>query len=136
MSNENYFSHQVYLLTPISFHFKGNQIHWLACALYVACQNSNLPTIGNYGANIDGNGVSLTRQLRSCSLPLIEFFTKVKKWADMANLKPEFRDKIDKLQRNYAVSYNIFKKYVAIFAHLFRDPANDAPKVNRSRKQK
>ena len=112
-------------------------MHWLACALYVACRNSNLPTIGNIEhANIEGNGVSLTRLLRSCKLSLIQFFNKVKKWADMSNLKSEFREKIDRLERNFAVSNVIFKKYQPIFVELFRDPAKDAPKINRSRKQK
>ena len=111
-------------------------MHWLACALYVACRNSNLPTVGILDASIEGNGVSLTRLLRSCKLSLIQFFNKVKKWADMSNLKIEFREKIDRLERNFAVSSVIFKKYQPMFVELFRDPAKDAPKPNRSRKQK
>lgn len=64
-------------------------MHWLACALYVACHNSGV---------VEGNGVSLTRLLRSCKLSLIQFFNKAKKWADMSNLKSEFRDKVDSLR--------------------------------------
>ena len=85
---------------------------------------------------IEGNGVSLTRLLRSCKLSLIQFFNKVKKWADMSNLKVEFREKIERLERNFAVSNVIFKKYQPIFVDLFRDPLKDAPKINKSRKQK
>lgn len=85
---------------------------------------------------MQGNGVSLTRLLRSSKLALIEFFGKAQKWADMSNVTPEFRNKIDLLERNFAVSNVIFKKYQPIFVGLFKDPANDPPKVNRSRKQK
>ena len=62
-------------LRIVIFVFQGNQLHWLACALYVACRNSSLPTVGgSEGASssaiaaiaqaslvIEGNGVSLTR---------------------------------------------------------------------------
>ena len=111
------------------FFSQGDQIHWLACALYVACRNSTLPTVGQAGATIQGNGVSLTRLLRSSKLSLIEFFNKAQKWADMSNVKPEFRQKIELLERNFAVSNVIFKKYQPIFVGLFKDPANDPPKV-------
>jgi retinoblastoma-like protein 1 len=67
---------------------------------------------------------------------LIQFFNKAKKWADMANMKIEFRNKIDSLERNFAVSNVIFKKYQPIFVDLFKDPSRDPPKINRSRKQK
>ena len=47
----------------------------------------------------------------------------------MSNVKPEFRQKIELLERNFAVSNVIFKKYQPIFVGLFKDPANDPPKV-------
>ena len=118
-----------------NYTLEGNQLHWLACALYVACHNAAVPTV-NRQSTVEGNGVSLTRLLRSCRLSLIQFFNKAKKWADMSNLKSQFRDKIDSLERNFAVSNVIFKKYQPIFVYLFRDPAKDPPKVVRSRKQK
>ena len=116
--------------------FQGNQLHWLACALYVACRNSNLPTVSQMDAAIEGNGVSLTRLLRSCKLSLRVFFSKVEQWANMSNLKAEFGEKIKRLERNFAVSNVIFKKYQPIFVDLFRDPSGDAPKLTKSRKQK
>ena len=95
-----------------------------------------MPTVGQASTTVEGNGVSLTRLLRCSKLSLIEFFSKAQKWADMTNLKMEFRQKIDLLERNFAVSNVIFKKYQPIFVSLFKDPANDPPKVNRSRKTK
>lgn len=45
---------------------QGEKLHWLACALYVACRKSRTPTVK--GSLTDGNFVSLTRLLRSCNL--------------------------------------------------------------------
>ncbi|XP_044048161.1 retinoblastoma-like protein 2 isoform X6 [Siniperca chuatsi] len=46
-----------------NFTLEGSELHWLACALYVACRSS-VPTVGKGTA--EGNYVSLTRILR-CS---------------------------------------------------------------------
>ena len=67
---------------------------------------------------------------------LIEFFKKIKKWADMANLPQEFRDRIDRLERNFAVSTVIFKKYRPIFLDIFRNPADCPVRPPRGRKQR
>ena len=67
---------------------------------------------------------------------LIEFFKKMKKWADMASLPQEFRDKIERLERNFAVSMVTFKKFEPIFLDIFENPANDPPRPPKSRKQK
>ena len=92
--------------------------------------------VGNSEKSIQGNGVSLTRLLRSSKLSLIEFFNKAQKWADMANVQPEFREKIVLLEKNFNVSSVIFKKYQNIFVGLFKDPANDPPRIKQSRKTK
>ncbi len=110
-------------------------MHWLACALFVACHNSAVPTVNKQGV-VGGNGISLTRLLRSCKLSLIQFFNKAKKWADMSNMKSEFREKIKSLEDSFVVTIDLFKKYQEIFVYLFKDPSKDPPKVNRSRKQK
>ncbi|XP_030155414.1 retinoblastoma-like protein 2 isoform X2 [Lynx canadensis] len=46
-----------------SYTLEGNDLHWLACALYVACRKS-VPTVSK--GTVEGNYVSLTRILR-CS---------------------------------------------------------------------
>lgn len=117
-----------------NYSLEGNQIHWLACALYEACRRSVMPTVGK--GTVEGNCVSLTRLLRSSKFSLIQFFNKMKKWSDMANLSQEFRDKVERLERNFAVSTVIFKKFEPIFLDIFRSPANDAPRQPRSRKQR
>ena len=123
-----------YLSTKTKFTLEGDPMHWLACSLYVACRRGVIPTVGR-GLH-QGNGVSLTRLLRSTKLSLIEFFKKAKSWADMNNMKKELTEKIGKLERNFSVSLQIFKKYQAIFVALFKDPSEDPPKQVRSRKSK
>ncbi|XP_029909294.1 retinoblastoma-like protein 2 isoform X2 [Myripristis murdjan] len=116
-----------------NFTLEGSELHWLACALYVACRSS-VPTVGKGTA--EGNYVSLTRILRCSEQSLIEFFNKMKKWQDMANLPQDFRQSTEKLERNFTVSAVIFKKYVPIFKAIFKAPSEDPPRVHRSRKQR
>ncbi|KAH9515689.1 Retinoblastoma-like protein 1, partial [Bulinus truncatus] len=112
----------------------GDQMHWLACALYEACRRTSVPTVGQ--GTMEGNCVSLTRLLRSSKFSLIQFFNKMRKWSDMANLPKTFRDKIDKLERNFAVSTVIFKKFEPIFLDIFVNPAHELPRQQRGRKQR
>ena len=69
-----------------------------------------------------------------CSL--IEFFKKMHKWCDMANMPQEFRDRVDRLEKKFAVSTVIYKKFEPIFLEIFKNPADDPPKQPRSRKQR
>uniref|UniRef100_W5MK11 Retinoblastoma-like protein 2 n=1 Tax=Lepisosteus oculatus TaxID=7918 RepID=W5MK11_LEPOC len=116
-----------------NYTLEGSELHWLACSLYVACRTA-VPTVGKGTA--EGNYVSLTRILRCSEQSLIEFFSKMKKWEDMASLPPHFREHTRKLERNFTVSAVIFKKYAPIFQDIFRDPSQDPPRVQRSRKQR
>uniref|UniRef100_U3J5D3 RB transcriptional corepressor like 1 n=1 Tax=Anas platyrhynchos platyrhynchos TaxID=8840 RepID=U3J5D3_ANAPP len=112
----------------------GEALHWLACALYVACRKSVLPTVGS--GLMEGNCVSLTRILRSAKLSLIQFFSKMKKWMDMSNLPQEFRERVERLERNFEVSTVIFKKFEPIFLDVFQNPFEETSKPQRSRKQR
>ncbi|KAK3927281.1 Retinoblastoma-like protein 1 [Frankliniella fusca] len=128
---------QNYQKIRVNYLLEGNQLHWLACALYVSCRKSTTPTVGKPEEVVEGNCVSLTRLLRLSKLSLIDFFNKCKKWADMASLPAEFREKIESLERNFAVSREIFKKFQPIFRDLFQEPGPEPPQQSRtSRKQK
>ncbi|XP_028644049.1 retinoblastoma-like protein 2 isoform X5 [Grammomys surdaster] len=116
-----------------SYTLEGNDLHWLACALYVACRKS-VPTVGK--GTVEGNYVSLTRILRCSEQSLIEFFNKMKKWEDMANLPPHFRERTERLERNFTVSAVIFKKYEPIFQDIFKYPQEEQPRQQRGRKQR
>ncbi|NXA09118.1 RBL1 protein, partial [Sapayoa aenigma] len=113
---------------------QGEPLHWLACSLYVACRRSRVPTVGS--GPMEGNGVSLTRILRSARLSLIQFFSKMKKWMDMSNLPQEFRERVERLERNFEVSTVIFKKFEPIFFDIFQNPYEETCKPQRSRKQR
>ncbi|NXR72550.1 RBL1 protein, partial [Pycnonotus jocosus] len=113
---------------------QGEALHWLVCALYVACRRSRVPTVGS--SPMEGNGVSLTRILRSARLSLIQFFSKMKKWMDMSNLPQEFRERVERLERNFEVSTVIFKKFEPIFFDIFQNPYEETSKLHRSRKQR
>ncbi|KAM3919738.1 retinoblastoma-like protein 2 [Leptodactylus fuscus] len=116
-----------------NYTLEGNALHWLACALYVACRQS-VPTVGR--GTVEGNYVSLTRILTSSELSLIEFFNKMKKWEDMANLPAEFRERTKKLERNFTVTAVLFKKYDPIFQKIFKNPQEEQPRQHRGRKQR
>ncbi|RMC09092.1 hypothetical protein DUI87_14098 [Hirundo rustica rustica] len=116
-----------------NYTLEGNDMHWLACALYVACRKA-IPTVSRGTA--EGNYVSLTRILRCSDQSLIEFFNKMKKWEDMANLPSQFRERTERLERNFTVSAVIFKKYEPIFQDIFRYPQEDQPRQQRGRKQR
>ncbi|XP_058788572.1 retinoblastoma-like protein 2 isoform X2 [Phymastichus coffea] len=117
------------------YSLEGDQLHWIGCALYVACRKTTLPTVGKSNANIQGNGISLIKLLTLCNLPLIEFFTKSKSWADMNNMPKDFEARIDTLQKNFSVSYILFQKYQPIFTDIFKTP-DDSSKPIRSRRHK
>ncbi|KAM5207998.1 retinoblastoma-like protein 2 isoform 2-T2 [Hipposideros larvatus] len=116
-----------------SYTLEGNDLHWLACALYVACRKS-VPTVSK--GTVEGNYVSLTRILRCSEQSLIEFFNKMKKWEEMANLPKHFRERTEKLERNFTVSAVIFKKYEPIFQDIFKYPQEEQPRQQRGRKQR
>ena len=67
---------------------------------------------------------------------LVQFFIMMKKWADMANLSQDMRNKIDYFERNFNVTTIIFKKYRPIFLAVLKDPAINQSKQSKSRKQK
>lgn len=50
-----------------NYTLEGDSLHWLACALYVACRRSVVPTVDS-SAIVEGNCVSLTRLLRAAKL--------------------------------------------------------------------
>lgn len=60
----------------------------------------------------------------------------MKKWADMANLSQDMRNKIEYLERNFNVTTIIFKKYRPLFIEVFRDPHNLPQRLIKGKKQR
>uniref|UniRef100_A0AAR2IVN2 Retinoblastoma-like 1 (p107) n=1 Tax=Pygocentrus nattereri TaxID=42514 RepID=A0AAR2IVN2_PYGNA len=128
-------THHHNLLSVVSLCLsQGEVVHWLACSLYAACRKGSTPTVGR--GLVEGNCVSLTRILRSSKLSLIQFFSKMKKWADMSNLTQDFRNRISHLERNFEVSTVIFRKFEPIFLDMFQNPQGEPPRLPRGRKHR
>ncbi|KAK9529736.1 hypothetical protein VZT92_013811 [Zoarces viviparus] len=118
-----------------TYTLEGEVVHWLACSLYSACRKSSTPTVGK--GLMEGNCVSLTRILRTAKLSLIQFFSKMRKWADMSNLPQDFRLRMERLERNFEVSTVIFRKFEPIFMDMFQNPqGGERPRQPRSRKHR
>lgn len=68
---------------------------------------------------------------------LIQFFSKMRKWADMSNLSQDFRLRMERLERNFEVSTVIFRKFEPIFMGMFQNPqGGEPPRQPRSRKHR
>ncbi|XP_070814956.1 retinoblastoma-like protein 1 [Chaetodon trifascialis] len=118
-----------------TYTLEGEVVHWLACSLYAACRKGSTPTVGK--GLMEGNCVSLTRILRTSKLSLIQFFSKMRKWADMSNLSQDFRLRMERLERNFEVSTVIFRKFEPIFMDMFQNPQGaEPPRQPRSRKHR
>nr|XP_057911502.1 retinoblastoma-like protein 1 isoform X2 [Doryrhamphus excisus] len=119
-----------------TYTLEGEVVHWLACSLYAACRKGSTPTVGK--GLMEGNCVSLTRILRTSKLSLIQFFSKMKKWADMSSLPQDFRLRMEQLERNFEVSTVIFRKFEPIFMAMFQNPlgGDPPPRQPRSRKHR
>ncbi|XP_017779685.1 PREDICTED: retinoblastoma-like protein 2 [Nicrophorus vespilloides] len=117
------------------FTLEGDDMHWLGCSIYVACRLCSTQTVSK--SIVQGNPVSLTSLLRSCNLSLQQFFNKIMKWADMADMPEDdvFRTNIKMLERNFSVTCNIYKEFYPMFTKIFKTPDME-PTKHRNRKQK
>ncbi|XP_050674700.1 retinoblastoma-like protein 2 isoform X2 [Leptidea sinapis] len=119
-----------------NFTLDGDVLHWMACALYVACRTAITPTVET-GKAVAGNCVSLTRLLRLCNISLIQFFNKIKNWMDMTLMPADFKDRIGRLEHKFAVSTVLFRKFQPLFQEIFSGLTTEPVKSNsKSKKQK
>lgn len=111
-------SRETFLEIKRNYTLDGDVLHWMACALYVACRTSITPTVQS-GTAVEGNCVSLTRLLRLCNISLIQFFNKIKNWMEMASMSTEFKERMSRLEHKFAVSTVLFRKFQPIFQEIF-----------------
>lgn len=70
----------------------------------------------------------------SCSI--YEFFQKIKQWMEMASSPKDFRTKIEKLERGFAVSVLLYRKFSPIFEDLFKCGKGGDDKGKSNKKSK
>lgn len=115
---------------------EGDKTHWMACALYIACRQSAVPTTDK-STTVEGNCVSLTSLLKKTNLRLHHFFQKMKKWLDMINLgSGMFRERIEMLEKNFHVTSIVFKKTEEVFYTVFKDSDGSQSRTNKARARK
>ncbi|XP_037295161.1 retinoblastoma-like protein 2 isoform X1 [Manduca sexta] len=117
------------------FTLDGDPLHWMSCALYVACRTSITPTVQS-GKALEGNCVSLTKLLRLCNISLIQFFTKIKNWMEMTSMSTDFKERISRLEHKFAVSSVLFRKFQPIFQEIFTGLTSEPPKPVSKRRPK
>uniref|UniRef100_A0A1B0BY89 Retinoblastoma-associated protein A-box domain-containing protein n=1 Tax=Glossina palpalis gambiensis TaxID=67801 RepID=A0A1B0BY89_9MUSC len=61
----------------------------------------------------------------SCNMSIYEFTSKMRKWHEMAKLPESFLNQINKMERSYSITSNVFKRYGDIFEQLFMVPPNE-----------
>ncbi|KAJ8925433.1 hypothetical protein NQ315_009266 [Exocentrus adspersus] len=119
-----------------NFVLEGDSLHWLGCSIYVASRGVETPTVGS--SIVKGNCINLTSLLRHSNLSFAQFFCKINKWAEMAQLPEDFLNKITHLKDNFGVAYSTFKEYYPIFSKIFIPPSPQdlEQKHHRNRKQR
>ncbi|KAJ8717808.1 hypothetical protein PYW07_005738 [Mythimna separata] len=128
-------SKESFLEIKRNYSLDGDSLHWMACALYVACRTSITPTVQS-GKAVEGNCVSLTKLLRLCNISLIQFFKKIKNWMEMASMSTEFRDRISHLEHKFAVSTVLYNNFQPIFQEIFSGLTNEPMKPSSKRRPK
>eukprot|EP00117_Sycon_ciliatum_P038497 scpid25179/ scgid0707/ Retinoblastoma-like protein 1; 107 kDa retinoblastoma-associated protein; pRb1 len=115
---------------------EGNQNHWLACALFVACRTAIIPTVAG-GTSTTGNRVTLYNIIRETKISLLEFFEKMKRWVEMAlkhGLAKEVPTLVDNLEHRFRVITLIYRKYEDLFDTVFATPSEESRrKTSRSK---
>ncbi|BET00052.1 Retinoblastoma-associated protein A domain [Nesidiocoris tenuis] len=122
-----------------SYVLEGDPLQWLGCTLYFACKSSFTPA-PKTTIVAQTNLVSLTGLLRHIDLSLIDFFVKMQKCSSLLSLPDDFREHMDKLEKNFNVSMVLFRKFQPIFIDIFNTENSDAPKsgggASKSKKSK
>ncbi|KAK6056696.1 Retinoblastoma-associated protein A domain protein, partial [Cooperia oncophora] len=69
---------------------------------------------------------SMHRILKICSVSVVEFFDKLKRWIEIATSSKKIADHAHKVESSLSVSFVIFKKFLPIFRSLFQLVASDS----------
>ncbi|XP_030757073.1 retinoblastoma-like protein 1 [Sitophilus oryzae] len=111
---------------------EGDKLQWLGCSIYVASREVETPTVDTSGV-VKGMGINLTTLLRYSNLSFSQFFTNITRWAEMAQLPDDFRNKVSNLRSKFSIAYNTFKKFHKLFTEIFVSPVPNSIDMEASK---
>ncbi|KFD58617.1 hypothetical protein M514_00310 [Trichuris suis] len=100
---------------------------WLACSVYVACW------LCPHMSPTPCHRALPTEIVRVFKIPLLRFFTNLRKWVEMANMSSRCQHLVSKMENSFAVSTVLYDKFAFMFNKVF--VGSDKTKRTRGRRR-
>lgn len=100
----------------------------------MASRNARPSTVGRPAVLIEGNLINVSGLLRHCSLSVLDFLKKCKKWMEWTEASSKLVTRLEYIERKFIVSMVLFRKFKPVFLDLFKEiePLQLEPKAKKS----